>query len=452
VVSAATKLALPLIATGDFEGAIAVLEPVAKQTGDASTEQLLRQATAGLTENNRRVEAVLSRAQELSATSADQAIQLLASQPQEVQRHARVRELRTKLDVAKEQEDRIRQAVEDARAALQNRDLGGGLGLLEEAQRTYGDTPLLKSAITEYTAARAQVANEILTEAIATAKQAIQQNARPQAAEALGRVADVADFADAGLQAQVKRLLQEAKKIAPQASVTSAVPVQATGAVSQYQPVEGSQPDQPLSATQPFQAFQATQVPEGVQGTQAFHNVSATQPFQNVSATQPFQNVASPQPFQSVAVQPVQAQPVQGFQPAAVAVAPAKTKGKSGLLVVVVIVVLLLAGGGGAAYWFLLRPAPVVANGVLQLNATPYAEVVSITSDKGKAVALPDGDHWTPLRIEAVPVGQYSVTFKGPDGSSQSQQCAVDSTPQICSIEMKPIDDSAIDGIIGGAK
>jgi len=28
----------------------------------------------------------------------------------------------------------------------------------------------------------------------------------------------------------------------------------------------------------------------------------------------------------------------------------------------------------------------------------------------------------------------------------------VDSTPQICSIEMKPIDDSAIDDIIGGAK
>jgi eukaryotic-like serine/threonine-protein kinase len=89
---------------------------------------------------------------------------------------------------------------------------------------------------------------------------------------------------------------------------------------------------------------------------------------------------------------------------------------------------------------------------VLQLNATPYAEVVSVTSDKGKAIPLPAGDHWTPLRIDEIPAGQYSVVFKGPDGSTQSQQCTVDSTPQICSIEMKPIDDSAIDGIIGGAK
>jgi hypothetical protein len=89
---------------------------------------------------------------------------------------------------------------------------------------------------------------------------------------------------------------------------------------------------------------------------------------------------------------------------------------------------------------------------VLQLNATPYAEVVSVTSDKGKAMPLPAGDNWTPLRIDEIPAGQYSVVFKGPDGSTQSQQCTVDSSPQICSIEMKPIDAPAIDRIIGGAK
>jgi hypothetical protein len=367
------------------------------------------------------VEAVLSRALALGETSADQAIQLLASQPQDVQRHARVRELRTKLDAAKEQEDRIGQAIENARATLQNRDLRGGLALLEEAQRTYGDTPLLRSAITEYKAARAQIANQILSEAIATATQAIQRNARPQAAEALGRVADIAEFADGGLQAQVNRLMQEAGKPAPQVPVTASHPVQPTGSMPQYQPVEGTQPYQPLGATQQFQ---------------------------NVQATQPFQNVASTQPFQAV-----QAQPVQAYPPLPMPVAPVKAKsGKSGLLVVAVIVVLLLAAGGGAAYWFLLRPAPVAAGGVLQLNATPYAEVVSVTSDKGKAIPLPAGDHWTPLRVDEIPAGQYAVVFKSPDGNTQTQQCAVDSTPQICSIEMKPIDDSAIDGIIGGAK
>jgi hypothetical protein len=436
VVSGATRQAVPLIASGDFEAAIAVLQPVATQTGDASIDQLLRQATAGQTEYNRRVEAVLSRAQALSETSVDQAIQLLASQPQDVQRHARVRDLRTRLDATKEQESEIQVAIENSRAALHNRDLRNGLGILENAQSLYGDSPLLKSAMTEYKATRAQIANDIVSAAIASATQAIQQNARPQAAEALGRVADVTEFADGGLQTQVKRLMQEAGKPAPQAPLTAPVPVQ---------PAE--QAYQPLSATQPFQATQAYQ---GLHGTQPFQSVPETQPVQNVSATQPFQNVQSTQPFQAVQAQPVQAYPPM---PVPVPVTQAKAKsGKSGVLVVVVILFLLLAAGGGAAYWFFLRPAPVAAGGVLQLNATPYAEVVSVTSDKGKAIALPAGDHWTPLRIDEVPAGQYSVEFKGPDGSTQSQQCTVDSTPQICSIEMKPIDDSAIDGIIGGAK
>jgi len=352
VVSGATRQAMPLIASGDFEAAIGVLQPVATQTGDASIEQLLRQATAGQTEYNRRVEAVLSRAQALSATSAEQAIQLLASQPQDVQRHPRVRELRTKLDAAK------------------------------------------------------------------------------------------------------------AANLAPQGQATAVMPLQSTDLAALYKPIEARK------------AFQGADEDHGISGTQAFRavdaappfaDVQATQPFQNVSAPQPFQNVASTQPFQPIQAQPVQAQtvqpqtfqpqPVQAYPPASVPVAPPKAKSGSGIVVVVVVIlVVLLAAGGGAAYWFFLRPAPVVAGGVLQLNATPYAEVVSITSDKDKAIALPAGDHWTPLRIDEIPVGQYSVTFKGPDGNTQSQSCTVDSTPQICSIEMKPIDDSAIDGIIGGAK
>jgi len=352
VVSGATRQAMPLIASGDFEAAIGVLQPVATQTGDASIEQLLRQATAGQTEYNRRVEAVLSRAQALSATSAEQAIQLLASQPQDVQRHPRVRELRTKLDAAK------------------------------------------------------------------------------------------------------------AANLAPQGQATAVMPLQSTDLAALYKPIEARK------------AFQGADEDHGISGTQAFRavdaappfaDVQATQPFQNVSAPQPFQNVASTQPFQPIQAQPVQAQtvqpqtfqpqPVQAYPPASVPVAPPKAKSGSGIVVVVVVIlVVLLVAGGGAAYWFFLRPAPVVAGGVLQLNATPYAEVVSITSDKDKAIALPAGDHWTPLRIDEIPVGQYSVTFKGPDGNTQSQSCTVDSTPQICSIEMKPIDDSAIDGIIGGAK
>jgi serine/threonine-protein kinase len=299
-VATATKQAVPLIAANDFEAAIALLQPVATETRDASIEQLLRQATASLAEYNRRVDAVLSRAQALSQTNIEQAVQLLSSQPRDIQRNARVQELRGRLDATREQ--------------------------------------------------------------LALAAQA---------------------------------------KVSPPPA-----------------PIEAAQPNQSIGATQPFQAAQATQ------------------PFQPLPA-----------------YQPVQAAPQQTMQVQA-PVAPAKVKsGKSPVLMIVVIVLaLLVVAGAGAAYWFFLRPAPAVPMGVLELNATPYAEVVSVTSDKGKALPLPTEDHWTPLRLDDVPTGSYAVVLKGPDGSTQSQQCDVVQSTQVCTVELKPIDDNAVEEIIGGAK
>ena len=128
------------------------------------------------------------------------------------------------------------------------------------------------------------------------------------------------------------------------------------------------------------------------------------------------------------------------------------SKPERGLLVPLLIGVIVVMGlAAGAAYWF-LRPAPAVPMGVLELNATPFAEVVSVTSEKGKVIPLPAGDHWTPLRLDDIPAGIYAVSFKGADGSTQSQQCDVAQSAQVCSIELKPIDDTAIEEIIGGAK
>jgi serine/threonine-protein kinase len=130
---------------------------------------------------------------------------------------------------------------------------------------------------------------------------------------------------------------------------------------------------------------------------------------------------------------------------------PVKARRGSRVPLLIGCIVVVVLGAAGAAYW-LLRPAPAVPMGALELNATPFAEVVSVTSDKGKAIPLPAGDHWTPLRLDEIPAGRYDVSFKGSDGSTQSQQCDVAQSPQVCNIELKPIDDTAIEKIIGGAK
>ena len=355
VVADAISQARSLITEGDLESAVALLQPVASETGDASIEQLLRQATAALVEVNRRVDALLSRAQASSETDIEQALQLLSSQPEEIQRQPRVREFRARLDAIKDQERLTVEAIVNAEDALQKRDLRNGLAGLEAVRSTYGDSPRVATAIAEYKSRRAQIANQALTAAMESANQAVQQGDSRRAGEELAKVADVAEFADPALQASLKRSTKEVAKFSPKK------------------------------------------------------------------------------------------------QQAKLGAAPASAKsGFPRALVFGGIGVVVL--GGAAAAFFFLRPAPVVPMGALELNATPFAEVVSVTSDTGKALPLPAGDHWTPLRLDDLPVGRYAVSFKGPDGNTQSQQCDVAQTAQVCSIELKAIDDSAIDQIVGGTK
>ena len=133
---------------------------------------------------------------------------------------------------------------------------------------------------------------------------------------------------------------------------------------------------------------------------------------------------------------------------------PAVLRAKSGFpwVIVIIVLVIVLLGAAGAGYWFFLRPPAPVPTGVLELNATPYAEVVSVTSEQGKAIPLPAGDHWTPLRLDQIAPGKYTVTFKGADGATQNQSCEAALTAQVCTIELKPIDDNTIDQIVGGTK
>jgi serine/threonine-protein kinase len=352
--ASAAQEAQELIAAGNLEAAVALLQPVAAETRDPAVEQLLRQVSGSLDELNRHADAVWNRAQALSETDSDQALQFLANQASEIQCHTRIRALRGMLESKQERERQTTAAIRGANEALDRRDLRSGLAALESVQKTCGDSPQLSSAIAEHKIKRAQIANAAVTAAIDAATQAIQQNDKARAAEALSQVGDAAEFADAGLQTNLKRLNKQAGKISPA---------------------------KPAKATADSGTAKA------------------------------------------------------GFPPALLF-------GGIGVVALIVIV---------AAVWFLM-PAKKVPMGTLELNATPFAEVVSITSEHGKALALPTGEHWTPLRLDEVPQGKYTVAFKGPDGATQNQQCDVTSTIQLCNVEMKAIDDNTLDEIVGAPK
>jgi eukaryotic-like serine/threonine-protein kinase len=316
VVVNAAREAKALIAAGNFEEAIARLQPVADGTGDPSLEQLMRQANAGLAEFGRRVDATLNRAQALSETSVDQALQFLSSQSPDIQQDARTFELRARLEAS--------------RTAL-------------EATKT--------------------------------------QPAAPP-----------------------------------------------PGATATFESAPTVQASTPPTAT-----------------TAAWTPVPAAAPTQTPPAAPPSMVQAPPPPVMQV--------PVAAIPAAAPTITkPAKVKSGFPIGLVLGLVAVVLLATAGAGYWFFLRPAPPVPLGSLELNATPYAEVVSITSEKGSAVPLPAGDHWTPMRLDGIPVGKYTVSFKGADGATQGLQCEAAQTAQVCNMVMKAVDHDAMEEIIGGAK
>ena len=226
----------------------------------------------------------------------------------------------------------------------------------------------------------------------------------------------------------------EASRAAVEATKTQHVAPQATAATAVFASAPSVESSPPPTTTMPAWApVQPTALPQ--------------QPFAQEPPTVGMQVPAATPPAPSMQV------PASVFPAPPPAIAhPAKAKSGSAIGLVLGLLALVLLAGAGAGYWFFLRPAPAVPLSSLELNATPYAEVVSITSEKGSAIPLPAGDHWTPLRIDGIPVGKYTVSFKGSDGVTQGLQCEVAQTAQVCNMVMKAIDHDAMDQIIGGAK
>jgi eukaryotic-like serine/threonine-protein kinase len=72
----------------------------------------------------------------------------------------------------------------------------------------------------------------------------------------------------------------------------------------------------------------------------------------------------------------------------------------------------------------------------LEINASPWAKVLSVRAKTGNSIALPDNDSTTPLRLDAINSGSYEVTLAGPDNKLQTVECTASSSQHLCSADM----------------
>lgn len=73
----------------------------------------------------------------------------------------------------------------------------------------------------------------------------------------------------------------------------------------------------------------------------------------------------------------------------------------------------------------------------LEIDASPWATVVSVADASGKTLPLPPGDETTPLRIDGVKAGTYQVNIKGAEeGQQKTVRCVVTQQQHLCTVDL----------------
>ncbi|WP_255551294.1 serine/threonine-protein kinase [Granulicella sp. dw_53] len=336
--SEAREEAQALISASKYEAAIAKLEPVVANIGDAELKALLEHARQMIREASQRLEAVTSRTRSLAATDLQEALRFLESQPPEIIANSQISALLRELTQEAEIDRAIQAAVASFDDALGKNDWPHSLDALEAVHRKYGDSNKVGQSIGELKNKRLLAANASLTASIDSANEALARNDRQEAREVLRRSESAAPFAGPEVRADRKRLLKVAAKNTNQSS-------HATGTLLSFITKERFRRWLYITA---------------------------------------------------------------------------------GLLVVIIATSML------RRHRVRSSEKPVFASTYLELNALPWAVVQQIADETGHIVALPSSDHNTPLRLEGIPVGNYTVTFVGVDKIVQMEHCQLTQSQHLC--------------------
>jgi serine/threonine protein kinase len=81
-------------------------------------------------------------------------------------------------------------------------------------------------------------------------------------------------------------------------------------------------------------------------------------------------------------------------------------------------------------------PADAEAPTDMEINALPWATVISVEGESGVRVLLPEGEQTTPLRLDGLKRGKYRVTLGGAHGNPETIDCDVSLDEHLCSFNL----------------
>jgi serine/threonine-protein kinase len=183
------RRAQELIASGAYDQAIELLEPVVARVQDAALSGLLEKAKSEQVGLQQRLQRVLEECDALMRQEEyDQAVSFIEQQPSTMQQTPRVRAALMAAREAKDQEQLVLQAAGKAYAALESGNLDLGAEALKLLRDCRPEPRLLPDLLERYGKRRAHLAEKSVLQAIASAQTALEGG---QAKDALERLEQV---------------------------------------------------------------------------------------------------------------------------------------------------------------------------------------------------------------------------------------------------------------------
>jgi serine/threonine-protein kinase len=200
-----------LLWAGEYQAVVALLEPLVSELDDASLTAFLGEAKERLREIEERIQVLMSRAAGLGESDAAGALQLLAEQPRDLLADQRIQVLRETLTKRTAMADAIREAVQQCGELLTAGKLSGCVDGFATVSRTYGELPEVIQAREQCEKKRRGFADAAATDAMQTARAALQRGETKQALRDLDRVRQSVPFASPIVGEEWRQLKQETK-------------------------------------------------------------------------------------------------------------------------------------------------------------------------------------------------------------------------------------------------
>src|SRR5882724_8106284 len=386
---AAAEEAQKLMADQEFDQAVSLLESTLKHTPDEELKVVLVEARRALDEYNRRVEAVVSKGQKLlEQRKIEDAVTFLEGQAKQFSRATSFTALLEKARTEQDQAKGVGSALDKARQSLEKNDFAGALKIMEACKKTYGETPEVRSAYTNFETKKTTMAKSAVDKALRDARAYLLARQYVAALSSLEAVMPLVSSAPPELQKQYETAKKDAS----------------AGANRQQKEMD-------LSKTI-------------VAGSQ---DIGATMVAGSV-------DMASSSSVRAAAAAPAPVKHAPApHRPVAVAPPPPKKSPVVPILIAVVVVAII-----GGYFGYKKMTAVPASTTYIEINAVPYATVKSITSADGKVKLAPDDI--TPARI-AVPPGDYDVVLTGRDGTEKTEKVsATNESPGTVKSVFEPID------------